>query len=76
MDNQIALHNMRSREVSGGKRLNRRFKGRAARVQQRSALFEYIDVCYNRGQRHSSLGYLSPAEYEEKNFRRDSSIAA
>jgi transposase InsO family protein len=28
------------------------------------ALFEYIEVFYNRKRRHSSLGYLSPVEYE------------
>lgn len=46
------------------------------REEARSALFEYIEVWYDRERRHSSLGYLSPAEYEEKNFRRDSRIAA
>lgn len=30
------------------------------------AFFEYIEVFYNRKRRHSSLGYLSPAAYEEK----------
>ncbi|WP_371746144.1 IS3 family transposase [Myxococcus sp. CA040A] len=28
------------------------------------ALFEYIEVFYNRKRRHSSPGYVSPAEYE------------
>jgi transposase InsO family protein len=28
------------------------------------ALFEYLEVWYNRQRRHSSLGYRSPAEYE------------
>ena len=50
------------------------------REEARAALFEYIEVWYNRERRHSSLGYLSPAEYEEKNFTRgrknDSRIAA
>ena len=32
--------------------------------EARAALFEYIEVFYNRLRRHSSLGYLSPAEYE------------
>jgi transposase InsO family protein len=27
-------------------------------------LFDYIEVFYNRQRRHSSLGYMSPAEYE------------
>jgi len=28
-------------------------------------LFEYIEVFYNRKRRHSTIGYLSPFEYEE-----------
>jgi transposase InsO family protein len=34
------------------------------RAEARRALFEYIEVWYNRQRRHSTLGYLSPAEYE------------
>ena len=34
----------------------------ATRHQARSALFEYIEVFYNRRRRHSRLGYLSPWE--------------
>ncbi|MCU7855986.1 MAG: IS3 family transposase [Candidatus Thiodiazotropha sp. (ex Lucinoma borealis)] len=30
------------------------------------ALFEYIELFYNRVRRHSSLGYISPAQYEER----------
>jgi transposase InsO family protein len=30
-----------------------------------SAVFEYIEVFYNRERRHSTLGMLSPAEYEQ-----------
>lgn len=30
----------------------------------RSAIFEYIETWYNRKRLHSSLGYLSPLEYE------------
>jgi len=33
------------------------------RVAQRE-LFDFIEVWYNRQRRHSSLGYLSPAQYE------------
>jgi putative transposase len=36
----------------------------ATRHQARSELFEYIEVFYNRKRRHSSLGYLSPRDYE------------
>ncbi len=36
----------------------------------RSAIFEYIERWYNRHRRHSSLGYLSPATFEQR-FARD-----
>jgi len=29
----------------------------------RAYLFEFIEVFYNRQRRHSTLGYVSPAEY-------------
>lgn len=32
----------------------------------RANVFEYIEVFYNRYRKHSSLGYLSPAQAEEK----------
>jgi putative transposase len=34
------------------------------RAQARAAIVEYIEVFYNTKRRHSSLGYVSPAEYE------------
>jgi putative transposase len=34
------------------------------RQEANLALFEYIAVFYNRQRRQSSLGYLSPDEYE------------
>ena len=34
------------------------------RASARAAIFEYIEVYYNQQRLHSSLGYLSPAEYE------------
>jgi transposase InsO family protein len=36
----------------------------ATREEARASIFEYIEVFYNRIRRHSSLQYLSPAEYE------------
>lgn len=36
----------------------------ATRDQARAELFEYLEVFYNRVRRHSSLGFLSPVEYE------------
>ena len=34
------------------------------RDEARSALFEYIEVWYNRVRRHSTLDYKSPVQYE------------
>ena len=36
------------------------------RTQAKSAIFEYIEVWYNRQRLHSSLGYESPLEFELK----------
>src|SRR3954453_12417851 len=36
----------------------------ATRAEARAEIFEYIEVFYNNQRRHSSLGYVSPAEYE------------
>lgn len=33
-------------------------------TEARAAIFEYIEVWYNRQRRHSALGYLSPVAYE------------
>lgn len=38
----------------------------ATHTQARSAIFEYIEVWYNRQRLHSSLGYISPVEYEQE----------
>jgi putative transposase len=36
------------------------------RQAARTAIYEYLEVFYNRWRRHSALGYLSPAEYERR----------
>ena len=36
----------------------------ATRAEARASIFEYIEAFYNRVRRHSSLGYVAPAEYE------------
>jgi len=36
------------------------------RARARQAIFEFVEVFYNRERLHSSLGYLSPAEYEAR----------
>jgi putative transposase len=35
-------------------------------AEARTALFEYIEVFYNRQRRHSALGYLSPDAFERR----------
>jgi putative transposase len=35
------------------------------KAELRTAIFDYIECFYNRQRRHSSLDYLSPAEYEK-----------
>lgn len=37
-----------------------------SRQAARRAIFEFIEVWYNRARRHSSLGYVSPAVYEAR----------
>ena len=37
----------------------------ASHGQARQAIFEYLEVFYNRQRRHSSLDYLSPVAYEQ-----------
>lgn len=51
----------------------RRFE---TRQRARAEIFEFIEVWYNRQRLHSSLGYLSPADYEEKMAVRHLPIAA
>ena len=41
----------------------RRFEGPRDTL---SAIFEYIEVFYNNQRRHSTLGYLSPAKFEQQ----------
>ena len=36
------------------------------REEAKKSIFEYIEVFYNRQRLHSTLGFLSPVEYEEK----------
>ncbi len=36
------------------------------REEARRAIFRYIEIWYNRRRRHSTLGYISPAAYEEQ----------
>ena len=46
----------------------RRFKTRA---EARIAVFEFIEGFYNPRRRHSSIGYLSPVEFERRAIKPD-----
>ena len=35
-----------------------------SRAELRTEVFEYIEVFFNRRRRHSTLGFLSPAQFE------------
>ena len=39
------------------------------KAEARTAVFGYIEVFYNRRRRHSTLGMLSPAEFENGTLR-------
>ena len=41
-----------------------------SRPEARTAIFEYLEAFYNRRRRHSSLGYLSPVDFERRNYPR------
>lgn len=41
-----------------------------SRAEARTAIFDYVMVFYNRQRRHSSLGYLSPEQFEQHYWRQ------
>tara|TARA_B100001094_G_scaffold333467_1_gene413011 strand:+ start:17639 stop:18055 length:417 start_codon:yes stop_codon:yes gene_type:complete len=60
-DNAVAesfFHSLKVEVLHGEKMMSRE--------ATRQTVFEYIEVDYNQKRRHSSLGYLSPMEYEMK----------
>ena len=42
------------------------FESYQTRKEAKQSIFEYIEVFYNRRRRHSTLGYLSPAQFENQ----------
>ena len=40
----------------------------ATRAEARRVIFEYLEVWYNRQRLHSALGYVPPAEFEQRYF--------
>ena len=43
-----------------------------SREAAKMAIFEYLEVFYNRTRLHSSLGYRSPSDFEEGRMREGS----
>jgi putative transposase len=48
----------------------------ATRTQVRRAVFDYVERFFNRRRLHSSLGYLTPIEYEAKIHHHKAAQAA
>jgi transposase InsO family protein len=46
------------------------------RARARQAIFEFIEIFYNRQRLHSSLGYLSPAEFEARGSGQKETVDA
>jgi transposase InsO family protein len=46
----------------------------ATRAEARLAIFEYIEVWYNNHRLHSSLDYMTPAEFEDQYFYPSNSV--
>lgn len=52
------FHSLKVEEVH-----HRDFK---TRIEAKTALFDYIELFYNRQRLHSTIGYLSPVEFEDR----------
>lgn len=48
----------------------------ATRASARVAIEDYIELFYNRERRHSTIGYISPAEFEDLYYQRAAKMAA
>ncbi|MWP63038.1 IS3 family transposase, partial [Gilliamella sp. Pas-s25] len=42
--------------------------------QANKALFEYIEIYYNRIRRHSANGWVSPGQYEQQYYQNEKMI--
>lgn len=46
------------------------FEHYQTREQAKQSIFEYVEVFYNRQRRHSTLGYLSPVDFEKQWYQQ------
>jgi putative transposase len=46
-----------------------------SRKEAKTAIFDYIEVFYNRKRKHSSLGYLSPVDFEKQGEQRENDLS-
>lgn len=53
-------------EGRGNSSLTPFFRDFKTRTEARSAIFEWIEVFYNRERLHETLDYVSPMRYEEQ----------
>jgi transposase InsO family protein len=44
------------------------------REQARASIFEYIEVFYNKIRRHSTIGYLSPNDFEQSFYKTNPNL--
>ncbi len=69
---QDATHTPQDRRVSSLVNAHVRVSG-THRVELANAMFDYLEIFHNRQRRHSSIGMLTPIEYE--NLHHNRSIA-
>jgi len=46
------------------------FESYKSREEARESIFEYVEVFYNNHRSHSTLGYVSPVQFEERYFQQ------
>ena len=46
------------------------FENYATREQAMKSIFEYVERFYNNQRRHSTLGYVTPAEFERRFYQQ------
>ncbi len=42
------------------------------REEAKNSIFEFIEIYYNKQRRHSTLNYISPAEFEKQHLSKNS----